>query len=239
MTHSRDGGLHHVDAQLSARRQVSNGISSPAVEDLTGLVESRQLRRYSSYFCNENYTLPQLTQVFAAHAVEWSLMGKLSPWHSVLTTLPHGAEYNDSQKLQFYQSGAEHVDEVIHELETSDLLPSSGQHYALRSMAVLDFGCGLGRLSFSFASLVRRVVCIDQSVTHLRRAQSETLRLNFTTASKISFTTASPDLLAALRGERSRLTHAHQTLRTFDTPIACTRAECARPVVPLLFHCER
>jgi len=55
--------------------------------------------------CGYNVTIPEIYHVFAAHQVEWNLMGKTKAWWSVLTNLPKTAEVSDDIKQKFYASG--------------------------------------------------------------------------------------------------------------------------------------
>ena len=43
-------------------------------------------RVFESSYCRRNFTLPSLASVFAAHAVEWNVMGKERPWWSVMSS---------------------------------------------------------------------------------------------------------------------------------------------------------
>ena len=118
------------------------------LESLTGLVENGRLRVYISQFCGRNYTLPQLYPAFAAHAVEWNILGKHSPWNSVLSTFMHGTalggKYSDVRKQRFYKSGVSHVERVMLDLHRAGLMTNPALDGALGATSVLDFGCGLG-----------------------------------------------------------------------------------------------
>lgn len=73
-----------------------------------------------------------------------------------------------------------------------------------RGASVLDFGCGLGRLSFAFAAVpeVGYVACVDHSIHHLRIADKEYKRRQQPGWGTVETVLSSPDLLAAVAGRR-------------------------------------
>lgn len=128
---------------------------------VSGMVSNGDYRIYNVEKCDYNVTLFSVYPVFAAHQIEWNTMGKTMAWWSVLIGLPKTADISETEKVRFYASGAKHVAKV-----------AKGLH--LTGKRVLDFGCGLGRLSFAFANqLGATVTCVDQSVHHLRIAEQD------------------------------------------------------------------
>jgi 2-polyprenyl-3-methyl-5-hydroxy-6-metoxy-1,4-benzoquinol methylase len=178
---------------------------------LTGLVTSSgALRRYRSASCKRDFMLPELTPAAVAQSAVWNTYGNEKPWWSVLTYM-HRREPSREQMIQFYETGDEHVAEVMAELRY--LAPRAARG------AVLDFGCGLGRLAFAFAQHYERVYCVDQSVHHLRRASSAMASLNASRAGRINFVTTTPDLLAALGGARVDAVHSVIALQHVPKPL--------------------
>lgn len=181
---------------------------------LTGLcLQNGALRRYQSEWCRSEYTLPELYETFAAHVVEWSILGRDRPWQSVHTHFRKGAELSPNQKQKFYESGETHVSTAMRQLEN--------RHGKIGPEAsILDFGCGLGRLALAFARRpFARVVCVDQSIHHLRRARLEILGIDASAAARIAYAVSTPDLLGALRGERFDVVHSVIAIQHMAAPL--------------------
>ena len=91
----------------------------------------------------------------------------------------------------------EHVELVHRELQAK--LGGKG----LNVPDILDFGCGHGRLAFNFVNMnsdidTSRVACVDQSVHHLLKAETEWHRLHpegDPLHSRVKFIISSPDML--------------------------------------------
>jgi SAM-dependent methyltransferase len=200
-------------AQLAAEITESNDTSAPTPAPptaapmgaacsphVTGLYDckSKELRQYFVPDCQRWYTIPQMYNDFAAHQVEWNMMGKTQAFWSVLTGMPmDDSNVTLDMKRGFYASGHSHVREVIADVSRE----FSG--WTL-SGNVLDFGCGLGRLAAAFATLddVRAVACVDQSTYHLEKATDEVEGLRVELGLKGRFRTlvSNPDLLGSIRG---------------------------------------
>mmetsp|Transcript_46597 Transcript_46597/g.150211 ORF Transcript_46597/g.150211 Transcript_46597/m.150211 type:complete len:306 (-) Transcript_46597:152-1069(-) len=161
---------------------------------VSGMVSNGDYRIYNVEKCDYNVTLFSVYPVFAAHQIEWNTMGKTMAWWSVLIGLPKTADISETEKVRFYASGAKHVAKV-----------AKGLH--LTGKRVLDFGCGLGRLSFAFANqLGATVTCVDQSVHHLRIAEQEWAKRK--KAGAVEFVASSPDLLAPMAKTRFDFVHS-------------------------------
>lgn len=145
--------------------------------------------------CGYNVSIPDVYKAFAAHQVEWNLMGRDAPWWSVLTdpAFQNKQDISSDRKRGFYDSGVQHVQMLNVNFE---------------NMRILDFGCGLGRLAFSFAAAApnTRVTCLDQSVHHLKIAQREWRARG--TAHNIDFVVSGPDLLSSLYPVRFDFVHS-------------------------------
>ena len=143
--------------------------------------------------CNQSFTVPGLLEDFSAHQVEWSMMGKTKAFWSVLVDLPQDDnQVTPSLREKFYARGALDVKEVI---------TQTRERYSDWNLVgdVLDFGCGLGRLSAAIAQVqgVRSVACVDQSVYHLEKAKMFTEALPI--KARFSTVVSGPDLLMALQ----------------------------------------
>ena len=192
--------------------------ATDVLNPLTGLVTaSGMLRRYHSKTCGRAFTLPDLTEAYVAQSAVWNMYGHERPWWSVLTSLSPQRDVAPEQKDRFYRSGEEHVKHVMRSMRDQfrgepDLgWLTSNESEAVTAMkdtrTLLDFGCGLGRLAHSFAAHFGRILCVDQSVHHLRRAQSEIAARDAERARRIAWITTTPDLLAALGGQRPDVLH--------------------------------
>jgi len=194
-------GLHH-DAQprkSSCKRTAADLHlpSSPGPGDIgtmSALVDGTGYRSFEVRKCGYNVTLRDVYRVFAAHQVEWNQMGKTMAWWSVLTGFDKTADIPEKAKDKFYKSAWGHV-----KARTDHLSSLAGK-------SVLEFGCGLGRLAFSFANdLGADVTCVDQSIHHLDIAQSEWKRRRL--RGNVSFVASTPDLIAAVGGQRFSFIH--------------------------------
>ncbi|EOD28739.1 hypothetical protein EMIHUDRAFT_234742 [Emiliania huxleyi CCMP1516] len=188
----------------------------PVLDQLSksGMVlHNGSLRVYDVPQCGAAYTLAQLQNVFAAHAVEWNLMGRDRPWWSVLSVAEYdqGTAPSENTIRTFYESGRKHVDRVLADLH---LAPP------LHDMRVLDVGCGLGRLAHAFARLGAAVACVDQSWNHLRLAQKQAYkRLAAADARRIEHLVTSPDLIASVGGRRYDVVHSWIALQHAVAPL--------------------
>ena len=165
-------------------------------------------RVYDIPQCGMNITLPELSDVFASHAVEWNIMGRERPWWSVISH----SEYmrpTTTQKNIFYKTGRTHVKKVMKNLDLTDL----------KLKNVLDFGCGLGRLAFNFAYLAQRVYCVDQSSYHLNIAREEWSRRRQPNQGVINFVTSFTDIPAAIKGQNMDMVHSTLVLQHMVAPL--------------------
>jgi SAM-dependent methyltransferase len=170
------------DAPSAKRLAVASEHSSPSVPrstpcpktmcdtHATGNLDCRTgtIRKYELPVCKLSYTIPELNYDFAAHQVEWNIMGKTMAFWSVLTGLPKNDSLITPDLVkEFYASGPRHVQAVVSQMqfEYSPSWKVQGD--------VLDFGCGLGRLGSAFAQQpdVTAVTCVEQSVHHVLKTK--------------------------------------------------------------------
>jgi cephalosporin hydroxylase/2-polyprenyl-3-methyl-5-hydroxy-6-metoxy-1,4-benzoquinol methylase len=181
-----------------------------SLHPLTGLVTSSgELRGYASATCGRVYTLAELTEVYVAQSAVWNMFGYGTierPWQSALTSMPSQHSATKEQVETFYNTGEAHVEHVVESLQR--FFEGRAAALPLSRRTVLDFGCGIGQFAFAFAERFGRVLCVDQSVHHLRRAQEETAAIDSNRSAKIDWVTTTPDLLAALHGRRAHVVHS-------------------------------
>ena len=161
--------------------------------------EGAYFRVFEVAKCGYNVSLPSVYPIFAAHQVEWNLLGKTMPWWSVLSGQDKTVDINEPSKVEFYRSGSTHVATVA---------PAAG----LAGKRVLDFGCGLGRLAFAFANdFGASVTCVDQSVHHLKVAEAQWGQRR--KQGDVEIVVSSPDLLASVGSRRFDFVHSVITLQ--------------------------
>ena len=179
-----------TNAMLAAMTALSTVGAAPL---LTALVEGGKYRSFEVSKCGYNVTIRDVYKVFAAHQVEWNSMGKTMAWYSVITDIPKGSQISDQLKDQFYEGGRDQVKATTVGL-------------AMEGKRVLEFGCGLGRVAFSFANDAGAdVTCVDQSIHHLDIAQQEWKQRR--RRGTVTFVPSTPDLIAAMGGQRFFFIH--------------------------------
>ncbi len=101
---------------------------------------------------------------------EWERYGKESPYYGVLTDEKYINSHNTQENLdEFFTSGETHVAHVLDTIKkrlNPEFAPSK----------VLDFGCGVGRLTIPFARLADQVTGLDVSDSMLQEAASNCQR---------------------------------------------------------------
>jgi trans-aconitate methyltransferase len=98
---------------------------------------------------------------------EWEKWGQENPYFGVLTNERFlGTSLSDADRQEFFESGAQHVAELL------KIVDSLGG-YELADASVLDFGCGVGRLTAGFAPHAAEVVGIDVSPSMLATARRD------------------------------------------------------------------
>lgn len=97
---------------------------------------------------------------------QWERFGRDDPYYGVYSVDEfRQGNLDDDARERFFASGAEHVDGVLEQVRRwvrPDFSPS----------AVLDHGCGVGRLVVPFAERAERVVGVDVSGSMLAEARS-------------------------------------------------------------------
>ena len=103
---------------------------------------------------------------------DWEEFARREPYFAVLTDARFLRERVDLD--EFYSTGEADIARLF-----ADIVRYLGAPFAPRS--ALDFGCGVGRLTFALTRRVPEVVGCDASATMLRLAQSAVPNATFTT----------------------------------------------------------
>ena len=97
--------------------------------------------------------------------IAWEEWGRRDPYFGVITDPKFRSVGMDERaKLEFFRSGESHVHGVLETIR-KHLKPDFSPR------TVLDFGCGVGRLLISFASVANEVVGVDVSPSMLHEAR--------------------------------------------------------------------
>jgi 2-polyprenyl-3-methyl-5-hydroxy-6-metoxy-1,4-benzoquinol methylase len=95
----------------------------------------------------------------------WQELGSLEPYFAVLTKPDFLLANVTAERLQeFFASGEEEARKLLREAQ-------SLFHFDLPLDTVLDFGCGVGRLTIPLAHRARRVLAVDVADSMLARAR--------------------------------------------------------------------
>jgi len=105
----------------------------------------------------------QLASMFERTARDWRGLGTTEPFWSVITSPDFLNTSIETNKNAFYETGVGDVNLI------QALLRRNGFNFPKGT--VLDFGCGVGRLSLALAPHVDQVIGVDVSEAHLRLAR--------------------------------------------------------------------
>ena len=122
---------------------------------------------------------------------DWEQFGKSDPYFAVITAERyHKGRLNQQDQDAFYQSGEEYVQGVLSTIR---------EHFAaeFNPARVLDFGCGVGRLTIPLARVAETVTGVDVSPAMLDLARARAAQIGL---HNIEFT-HSDDALSALSGK--------------------------------------
>ena len=116
----------------------------------------------------------------------WERFGKLDPYFGVLAEERFAAGRIDENREEFFATGRRSVAHILNRY---------GEHFGdLSRERALDFGCGVGRLTFPLAAEFSNVTGLDISPSMLAEARSNAERLG---VSNIRFDLADDRLLNA------------------------------------------
>ncbi len=109
------------------------------------------------------HRFPKTAAVNAGSA--WQELGSLEPYFAVLTNPDFLLENVTAERLrEFFASGEREVRDLLRDAQ-------SLFHFDLPLDSVLDFGCGVGRLTIPLALCARHVLAVDAADSMLARAR--------------------------------------------------------------------
>lgn len=110
-------------------------------------------------------SVEQLARLYARIEATWAAFGKEDPHWSVITGEQYRKGFLAQEMENFLEMGRENVDRVACAL--------SRQGLDLADVSrVIDFGCGVGRVSAAFAARGCKVTGVDISASHLQEARA-------------------------------------------------------------------
>jgi SAM-dependent methyltransferase len=106
-----------------------------------------------------------LEVMFSRIAGEWSNLGKVDPYWSVITQPQYHLDQFEGHREQFFNSGSHISNLFLASLRRCGINPNFFE-------SCLDFGCGVARVSVQLANIFPRVIGVDISKPHLELAKS-------------------------------------------------------------------
>lgn len=106
----------------------------------------------------------QLSRMLEHVATEWRKYGAEEPHWSVLTSNAFKSENIADNIESFYETGRGHAAVMLNPLNRSGI---DARHF----QRVMDFGCGVGRLTLALAPIADAIVGVDISPPHLELAR--------------------------------------------------------------------
>jgi SAM-dependent methyltransferase len=106
----------------------------------------------------------ELRQMWNVVRQAWESLGKERPFHSVLTEDHYLPRQLDEAQAQFWQSGEIEAGALAGYLADLGLVK-------LNDASLLEYGCGVGRVTVPLAGLVKQVTAYDLSEPHLKLAR--------------------------------------------------------------------
>ena len=108
----------------------------------------------------------ELEQLVSGISEAWTSLGAARPYHSVLTSKEFLPENIDSEAIEtFWKSGSKEAAKVMSVLRNHDFHDPA-------SKICVEYGCGLGRVTDTFANTFEKIYAYDVSSTHLDAARS-------------------------------------------------------------------
>jgi SAM-dependent methyltransferase len=124
-----------------------------------------------------NASTEQLAHCFAKVKAAWEHLGQTRAHHSVLTDEDFLPENFAGSADRFWASGDEEVSVA------ESMLARHGRG-DVSGMSVIEYGCGVGRLSTAFGKRFKHADCFDISEPHLEYARKRAIEVN---AKRVSF----------------------------------------------------
>jgi SAM-dependent methyltransferase len=123
---------------------------------------------------------PDRDRLFEHIKAKWTSLGEAKPHWSVLSNPLFAGEITPEVEQRFYGTGAVELKEVQALLDRAG---RSTDEFA----DMVEYGCGLGRMTLQFGRIIPRVTGLDISTAHLRLARDMAERMG---AANVAFETA-------------------------------------------------
>lgn len=158
--------LQHRDIEALRRHFLDSEEFTRSIEQVKGEAPATlgRFTEWETQFVEHDCSPETLQQMLEKTSQAWNQFGEDAPHWSVLVNddfLPGTIDQNIDR---FYASGVGDVHFCLNSLRRAGIP-------AERFERVLDFGCGVGRLSLALAQLADHVTAIDVSAGHLKLAR--------------------------------------------------------------------
>ena len=158
-------GLQHKVEQLLSGKSTLEKIVNQFLNSPEGKARAFTKvwsKRTSNYYLDLIEDLDVINQLFAKTAHYWQRVGfnEKMVYFSVLSSEKHKGKLTQEQILNFYKSGDKFIDFCASRL--SDLGLNNCQE-----LTCLDFGCGVGRLSFPASRQFRNDISVDVILSYI------------------------------------------------------------------------
>jgi SAM-dependent methyltransferase len=114
-----------------------------------------------------------LRQLWQSVRLAWESLGDERPFHSVLTEPQYLPDRVGETEAQFWESGRAEAEQLAHYLGSIGFA-------SCKDLTVIEYGCGVGRVTVPLAAIAKEVVGYDISEPHLQLARQRALALGRT-----------------------------------------------------------
>jgi 2-polyprenyl-3-methyl-5-hydroxy-6-metoxy-1,4-benzoquinol methylase len=114
-----------------------------------------------------------LRQLWQNVRLTWESLGDERPFHSVLTEQQYSPDRIGESEAQFWESGRAEAEQLAHYLRSIGFA-------SCKDLTVIEYGCGVGRVTVPLAAIAKEVIGYDISDPHLKLARQRALALGRT-----------------------------------------------------------
>jgi SAM-dependent methyltransferase len=114
-----------------------------------------------------------LRQLWQNVRLTWERLGDERPFHSVLTEPQYLPDRFGQSEAQFWESGRAEAEQVAHYLRSIGFA-------RCEDLTVVEYGCGVGRVTVPLAAIAKEVIGYDVSEPHLKLARQRAAALGRT-----------------------------------------------------------
>jgi SAM-dependent methyltransferase len=114
-----------------------------------------------------------LRQLWRNVRLTWEKLGENRPFHSVLTEQPYLPDRFAQSEAQFWESGRAEAEQLAHHLRSIGFGNCA-------DLTVVEYGCGVGRVTIPLAAIAKEVIGYDISEPHLKLARQRAAALGRT-----------------------------------------------------------